>query len=278
MCRLYGQISSTSRNAKDFFADGDRSLLRQSRYRPGDYQKDGWGIGYFNGGRAELVKSAKGAFDEAGRFKSLASRIRSRVVIGHLRAASNPRGLPHGRLIGVRNSQPFTDGKIIFAHNGTVNIPLEIAKFLGPYQRRIRGINDSEVYFWQFLKFFDALGDIPEALQACIREMWILWRDCRARYPGKKAPYTTLNALVSDGHSLHALCHRSAASDHRSLFNPRQPWTTMSLGRRSDRFIMASEDMDAGFWSHFHEPEIVTARPVGSRISVRRMKFKVYAQ
>src|SRR5438128_1129735 len=150
MCRLYGQIGPIAQTAEDFLVDSNCALLRQSNLKPGNYQKDGWGFGYFNGSRGKVAKSPRPAFKEPERFTSLASKIRSRVVIGHLRAASNPRNLPHRRLIAIENSQPFTDGRIVFAHNGTVNIPLEVAKYLGPYQRRIRGVNDSEVYFWQF--------------------------------------------------------------------------------------------------------------------------------
>src|SRR5579859_4747039 len=189
MCRLFGQISPTPQSAKDFLVDAKYSLLYQSDHKPKNLQKDGWGLGSIDGGRVHVVKSAGAIFKEAGRFKSVAGKIQSKIVIAHIRAASNPQGLPFRRLIARENSQPFTDGKIIFAHNGTVNIPLEVAKFLGPYQRRIRGVNDSEVYFWQFKKFYDAYGDIPKALQACIGELWVLWKACKVRYPKKKGPY-----------------------------------------------------------------------------------------
>src|SRR5208282_1677159 len=142
MCRLFGQISPTAQSAEDCLVDAKHSLLSQSNYKRSNLQKDGWGLGYFEGRQSKVSKSPGSAFKEAARFKSLASKIRSRVVIGHLRAASNPQGLPHSRLIGIENSQPFTDGHILFAHNGTVNIPLEVIKYLGPYQRRIRGVND----------------------------------------------------------------------------------------------------------------------------------------
>src|SRR5689334_904300 len=106
MCRLYGQIGPTAQSAEDFLVNAKHSLLSQSDYNRRNLQKDGWGFGYFEGRRCKVSKSPKAAFEEASRFKSLASRTRSRVMIAHLRAASNPRGLPYRRLIGIENSQP----------------------------------------------------------------------------------------------------------------------------------------------------------------------------
>src|SRR5688572_14483415 len=117
MCRLFGQISPIAVSARDLLVDAERSLLRQSDFRKGHLQQDGWGIGVFNGGAARVIKSPRAAFQERSRFEK-ASESKSKVVIGHLRAASNPSGLPQKKLIGQVNSQPFTDGKIVFAHNG----------------------------------------------------------------------------------------------------------------------------------------------------------------
>lgn len=276
MCRLYGQILLSARGAKDFLVDSDRSLLHQSNYREGNFQKDGWGFGFYNGeGEARVIKSPRPAFKDVRRFSAEAAKIRSRVVMGHLRAASNPLGLPRRRLISEENSQPYTDGRFIFAHNGTVEIPTEVGKFLGPYQHRLQGCNDSEFYFWQFRKFYDLYGDIPKALQACIQELWTIWGYCKGRYPKKTSPYTRLNTLVSDGKSLHAMCHCYKPFKLQSLFNPKQNWGTMCLARRDGRAILASEELDTGPWSHLRDPEIVSATILGSGISVRRQSFKL---
>src|SRR5262249_48988266 len=152
----FGQLSENPKSAADYLSDSSRSLLVQSRYRRGNFQKDGWGVAYFQGATARVIRGVKGAFEESRPFRSAAREATSRAVLGHLRAASNPEGLPHRRLIGVHNSQPFADGRILFAHNGTVEIPREVARFLGPYRQRVRGVNDSEIYFWQFRKFYDA--------------------------------------------------------------------------------------------------------------------------
>lgn len=275
MCRLFGQVSLAPRTASDYLAEAPRSLLRQSRARPADLQQDGWGLAYFPApGRARVRKSPLPVFDEAPRFVLAASRARSRVVIGHIRAASNPRGVAPKRLISLLNTQPFTDGRWAFCHNGTLQIPDEVAKLLGPYRSRVESLNDSEVYFWQLRKFIDAKGgDVAAALKACARETWGVWAACRSRYPKKKAPYTGLNALVSDGRGLYALSHYPSRPGHKAFFSG-QPWGVMSLAKRGDRVLICSEDMDSGSWDRLGPGAVVvSAVPKGGRIAVRREVF-----
>lgn len=274
MCRLFGQISPIAVSARDFLVDSERSLLRQSDFRPGNLQRDGWGIGVFEGGRAKVIKSPRPAFEERSKFEK-AAESKSKVVIGHLRAASNPSNLSQSRLIGQENTQPFTDGKIVFAHNGTLQIHEEIKKGLGPLQRNIKGVNDSEVYFWLFMKHHRELGDAPAALAASVREIWKTWDECRNRYKSKKAPYTGLNTLVGDGSSLHAMCHYpyGPVEGQGSIFSPAQPWGIMSFGRRGSRLILASEDLDSGPWGRLADAQIVSAFLKGGRIQTRRTTF-----
>lgn len=274
MCRLFGQISLSPRTASDYLAEVPRSLLRQSDARPADLQKDGWGLAYFSAPRRpRIVKSPRPVFREASRFSALAARSRSRVVVGHIRAASNPRGVTSKRLITLANTQPFTDGHWVFCHNGTLQIPDEVARFLGPYRSRIRSLNDSEVYFWQLRKFIDARGgDVAEALKACVRETWAIWAACRGRYPKKKAPYTGLNALASDGKGLYALSHYPSRPGHKAFFTD-QPWGVMSLARRGTRVVIASEDLDQGRWDRLGAAEVVSAVAIDGRLVVRRETF-----
>jgi predicted glutamine amidotransferase len=275
MCRLYAQISPSPSSARDFLVDAERSLFRQSNFRRRDYQKDGWGLGWYDARGARIVKSPRPIFDEERRFRALAARTRSRIVIGHLRAASNPMRLTRRQLMRAENAQPFTDGRFVFAHNGTVLIPRDVRRFLGPYRDRLEGSNDSEIYFWQFRKFFDLYGDVPRALQACVEEQWLLWDYRRSRRAKETAPYRGLNTLVSDGTSLHALCLFPPKHPKPSLFNPRVQWGRMSFARRDGRVIFASEQLDHGDWSLFRNPEIISATPTKGGISISRRAFAV---
>jgi len=273
MCRLYAQISPRKQSARDYLSDGPRSLLRQGDYRKRDLQADGWGIAFFDGKRPKVVKSAKAVFRESARFLAVAAKVSSKVVVGHLRAASNPLRSSKRELLRVENAQPFTDGRFIFAHNGTIHIAREVLDALGPYKARLRGSNDSEIYFWQFRKFYDRYHDVPRALEACVRELWALWAS-RPRKGGRKAPYAGLNTLISDGTSLHALCHFPKDHMRLSLFNPKSEWARMNFARRGDRWIVASEELDTQGWEQFARGEIVSARLSGGRIQLKRRRLK----
>ena len=225
MCRLFAQISAAPAASEDFLAEAEFSLLTQSNFKKSNPQKDGWGVAWFGTeGKAMVSKSPKPAYREGSKFRAAAGHAVSTAVIGHIRAASNPRKLPKTRLINMDNTQPFTDGRFLFAHNATLQIPREVTERLGPYRRRLKSLNDSEVYFWQFVKFFDELGDVEAALRSCVRENWEIWEDCRRNHPGKTAPYTGLNTLLTDGRGLHALCHAASAGlASRGVCNPDQP-------------------------------------------------------
>jgi glutamine amidotransferase len=274
MCRLFGQISPRAESAEDFLVESEFSLLKQSNFKKDNLQKDGWGIAYFgNKGEPVVSKSPKPAFKDAKAFEA-AARPESKVVIGHIRAASNPRKLPKTRLINMDNTQPFIDGRWIFAHNGTLQIPQEVTATLGAYAKKLRSLNDSEVYFQQFVKHYDKVKDVEKALLACVAQDWELWKDCQKDHPGKKAPYTGLNTLISDGKVLYAFCHAASRGlAECGVCNPSTPWGTMSFTVRGDRVIVASENADKGSWTLFQPPELVRAEFKGGRPLVTRTLF-----
>lgn len=278
MCRLFGQLTSRPQDALEAFCTAPYALVPLSSAEPRRAQRDGWGVGWFDaGGRPRVVKSARPLFKEPERAAAAVRKAVSRAVIGHVRAASNPKGLPASRILGAVNNQPFAEGSWLFAHNGTLEIPDEVAALLGPSRRRLRSHNDSEVFFRQFLKFAAAYGDAGEALEACARETLAVWRVRGRRHPNKRAPFTGLNAVVSDGRTLHALSLYPAFPKLRSLGRGTQPWGTMSLRAAPDRVLVASEDADSGSWRRLPPGTVVSASFVGGRprVRVRRLPREV---
>ncbi len=271
MCRLFAQLSLSPRSAEDFLLDSRYSLLRQSNGQRGNLQRDGWGLGWHEDGRARLRRSAEPIYQEEARLRLSAKAAVARVVIGHVRAASNPLGLDRARLITEANCQPFTDGRWIFAHNGTLHIPRETAAALGPLRSRLKAQNDSEVYFWHLLKHLKRAGGFHEAAQLALLELWDIWDACRKRHPDAPAPYSSLNVVMTDGESLYAVCHAASRGlATRGIFHPRQPWSQMSFARRGARLVVGSEGFDAGDWDLMAPPETLTARVSGGRIAVER--------
>ncbi len=186
------------------------------------------------------------------------------VVLGHLRAASNPHLEP-------AYAHPFRDDGWAFIHNGTLTIAAEVAAELGPRRERLATDSDSEIYFQQFLKHLARVGDPSLAFEECVNENWRLWADCKGRYPDATTPYTSLNAIAADARGLHALCHASRRGlADCGVFHRDQPWSVMSFSVRDGRVVVASEGVDGGEWTRLNPPETISAVPNGSRVEVRR--------
>ncbi len=273
MCRLFAQVSPDPASAAEYLLASERSLFKQARANPKNLQKDGWGIGHFTAsGRVAIEKSPLPVYRQKTAFTAAVGRARSRVVVGHIRAASNPRGIAAQKLVSKANTHPYTDGRWIFAHNGTLQIPDEVARALGPLARNVRSQNDSEVYFWQFLKFLEKTGSPAAAFKACIAEDWWLWARCKRNHPGKAAPYTSLNAVAASAHGVHILCHASKPSRWRAC-NPSQPWYVMSFAERNGKIVIGSENLDAGRWTRLRPPEILSVEIRKGELEVARRKI-----
>jgi predicted glutamine amidotransferase len=225
VCRLFGQLTPASASATPFLIDSPRSLLKQAA--PEHEQTDGWGIS----AGLTVTKEAKAAHESALYRK--AAQAKAPVIVAHLRAASNPQKLPREKLLTLENTQPFTDGQWVFAHNGTVYAVTDKR-----WAKDWRGRNDSEFYFWLWRQGLAKKKDPIEAFRYAVEEL---------RSTGMEKPYTSLNAIVTDGRSLYALCHsRAAGMFKNALFEPGQPWQVMSwrFDAAAERLLVASEPVD----------------------------------
>lgn len=272
MCRLFAQVAAQAVSARDFLADSEFSLLSQADADPNNPQKDGWGLAWFGlAGEPHVIKSGRPAAEERARFTAAAGEARSSVVLGHIRAASK------GIAIDEARAHPFTDEGWVFAHNGTLFIHREVAAALGARRARLKTDSDSEVYFQQFLKFIAEGKDPSAAFEACIVENWRLWEACRSRYPELQAPYSSLNAIASEGKGVHALCHAAqrGLAEH-GVCHPDQPWSVMSFATRGGRFLLASEGVDGGDWTRLTPPETISAVPSSTGVEVRRRRLSLF--
>lgn len=270
MCRLFAQVSPHPAAARDLLVDSPYSLLRQSDMSAENPQKDGWGVAWFGAdGKPRVVKSGRAASREPDRFTAAADAAYSPVVLGHIRAASNPH-------VDEAHAHPFEDDGWAFIHNGTLTVYREVAESLGRRQARLKTDSDSEVYFQQFLKHLEAVKDPSRAFEACVEEDWRLWTRVKDRYPDAATPYTSLNAVAADGSGVHVLCHASRVGLARTgLCHPDQPWSVMSYSARDGRFLVASEGVDGGEWTRLAPPETLSAVLKEGRIVVTRRALKL---
>ena len=108
MRRLFGMLSVDALNAEKYLVEDECSLFAQSKADPKRLQGDGWGIGYYVNDAPVLVKSPKPVYTEFDRFVSVVKGVTSKLIVAHIRSASNPKGLPREKIISIENSQPLS--------------------------------------------------------------------------------------------------------------------------------------------------------------------------
>jgi len=138
MCRLFAlHAGHNPANASFWLLDAPDSLVAQSRLQP-----DGVGLGWFDAiGEPHLDKRPVAAYEDE-LFAAEARRIKSSTVIAHIRHAST------GSL-RFRNTHPFLQGDLMFAHNGVVEGLNLLEDEIGPsyLERYVHGDTDSERVF-----------------------------------------------------------------------------------------------------------------------------------
>jgi predicted glutamine amidotransferase len=121
------------------------SLARQSHRDP-----DGTGLGFFEDGRARVMKQPIAAYEDRA-FAQEARTVRSATFIAHVRFASTG-GLD------VKNTHPFEQDNRLFAHNGVIGDLHQLERELGGYRRLVAGGTDSERLFALITKATDEHG------------------------------------------------------------------------------------------------------------------------
>ncbi len=266
MCRMLGIIASRPVNAYYYLVEAECSLLAQAEK---GRQSDGWGIGYYVNGEAKVFKRTGAAYEEEGLFKEKAKNIASKILIAHVRKASNPRGLPKHMLIAEENSQPFYWDEVIFTHNGTI-WALNIVEYLGEYKHMIRGLNDSEVYFVYFLKEWRERGDPIEALRSVERGLW----DALRKGEGKRTkPYSSLNAIFSDGKKLYAVTKYLEGEKLKSICYGDAEYFRMAYRYEGDKLIVASEKVDREEWKLLSNGDVLIAELREGQVKYRIEKL-----
>lgn len=234
-------------------------MLAQSHWDKKHLQKDGWGIASWQmaEGRFKIVKSEKSVFKEKEKFKRAAQSTKSKIILAHIRHASNPKKIPRKKLISLKNCQPFVYRNLAFAHNGTLNIPDAVAETLGEYKERICGTNDSEVLFWLFVKiYFSVIASPPPRIDGriqlyfwqkvfsrMVQEIKRIWNSIPKRKRKFSSPFRGLNCIASDGETLAAQCWYEKA-EGKSLCGQNRPYFEMCYNILLDRVAVASEPME----------------------------------
>ena len=197
MCRLFGFRSAVNIGVHHSLVLAENALAQQSESNP-----DGWGIGFFEGTTPILRRGLSKAIGD-GDFTNLARFVRSQAVIAHVRL-----GTVGGH--DLTNTHPFSAGRWVFAHNGTLQGLEHYERLLmdeidPEFRPLVQGETDSERCFYLFLTQLGLRGVAPEspapgivafdAMRATIGTL------CRlAQETG--APPPLINFLATDGRSM----------------------------------------------------------------------------
>lgn len=122
MCRLFGMLAAEPVAARFWLLGAADSVVDQSYRNP-----DGAGLAHYVGPKPVVEKHPIAAHEDR-KFAADARDARSHLFIAHVRHAT--RGAPR-----PENTQPFSRGNRIFAHNGTIDgleeLPGSLGLFLG---------------------------------------------------------------------------------------------------------------------------------------------------
>jgi predicted glutamine amidotransferase len=272
---MFGMLSLAASNARKYLLEDSCSLYVQSNVNKRRPQADGWGIGFYVGRVPHLVKSEKPVYEEHAKFTSAVHNADSHIILAHIRRASNPRRLPRDKIISVANSQPFMHENYLFAHNGVITIPDDVAETIGEWKYRIKGFNDSEVYFWFAVKEMLNGASFPEALKKFENTLSELWQKNREKHSGKNRPYIGLNVLFSDGEKLCAYCkYGDEDAAAKSLCFEDQPAFQMSYLKRQENLIVASEKTNCeDDWKPLETGHLLTGQIMGKNVSINVQKI-----
>ena len=154
----------------------------------GAKNSQGWGVGYYRDQTAVVFKEPTSAVkSELADFLADYPALRARLLVAHVRRASNPRAAPPAN----RNTHPFVrelDGrKYVFAHNGTLKGFHNLAKLS---RFKPLGATDSETMFCYLLEKIDEHGGPNGTPQ------WFQWLEQEFRALNGRG---TMNCVLSDG-------------------------------------------------------------------------------
>jgi glutamine amidotransferase len=236
MCRLFGQHAHPEFDLCEPLCSAERSLRFLSHQHP-----HGWGIGWWDAGAPRVRKGLLPAHSDEN-FVAAARGARSAVVIAHVRDASIGPVTP-------ANTHPFSYGRWLFAHNGTVArykrsrqvrdaILAEVDPDLRPL---VLGDTDSERLFLLFLGRLRARAPLDGASASQVRRALAETSEVVAGIadPGAEKP-SSMNLLVSDGRVLVA-CRRGRTLHVATDAGPRHA------------FVVASEPLAKAAWREVPE-------------------------
>ena len=243
MCRLLGWAGRRSATLADVLGEDDLDAFTGLSAHHGD----GWGVARSTARGVSVRKRPDAARTSAG-FDRWARHRRTDLGLAHLRRATL------GLSIGPANTHPFTDGRVAFAHNGSISPPAALDDLLlARSQHRRRGTTDSERYFLAVAERLDAGATPEEALRTTA--------DAIAATAG----FTSLNCVLLTPEALYGFCRINADGP---IEDDDPEYYTLRYRVASDAVVVASSGWGAG-WHDLADGDLLVVERRSLALSVR---------
>jgi predicted glutamine amidotransferase len=245
VCRLLGWATRTPTSLHRLLGHDDLVDFTELSGLHGD----GWGLARAVAGGVEVRKrpdTARASDD----FALWSRATRSDLGLVHLRRATL------NLSVRAENTHPFTDGRLAFAHNGSISPPPALDTLLSPTAQALRaGDTDSERYFLAVLSRLEDGATPAEALRGAVAGI------------AATAAFTSLNCLLLTPDELYALCF-FAPDGHQADEAP----DYYHLGYRAteDAVVVASSGWGRG-WQGLANGELLVARRGSLEVTVESL-------
>ncbi len=205
MCRMFAVRAERPIRVEDDLLSAPTGLARQScGDRCGTRHEQGWGIGWFAGDGARLVRSARPAGADP-LYAESSRKVCGTTVLAHVRKASMGS-------VAEANCHPFGYGRWLFAHNGTLQgFPAVRTRLRGAVPPdlvgRIEGETDSEHAFYFLLgRLRRAAGGLeaPADPGVVVGVLTDVIRYLHDLCPGTAVGPSEFNFILTDGRMLAA--------------------------------------------------------------------------
>ncbi len=244
MCRLYALHANEPTRVECSLVHAQNALMEQSkRDSDGLMHGHGWGVADYPDGVPVIEKQTWAAY-HGEHFAKRAARVYAYTVVAHVRRATV--GPPE-----INNTHPFSYGRWIFAHNGTIRNFDKVREYLLEaidfnQRNAIKGTTDSEHVFHYLLSLWAKHPEL-ELLKTVRSGLNQIIKWCRLVDPDAQP---SLNIVLTDGNQLVGsrigrslwflerqsllqckVCgkphvHHDAGTDYRSIEIASEPLTT----------------------------------------------------
>ena len=191
MCRLLGWASRVPTSLLDLLGERDLDAFTELSCK----HADGWGLARSTASGVEVRKRADAA-RTSREFADRARRGSADLGLAHLRWATL------GLDVRAENTHPFTDGRLAFAHNGSVVPPGSVDRLIAPELRALRrGDTDSERFFLAVLSRLAEGAGPGDALAGTVADL------------AATGAFTSLNCLLLTPGALYAVSRVNPDAD-----------------------------------------------------------------